>query len=324
MRWGIIGLGGLVRERVAPVFAYLPGSVIAACVGSTPEKTRVFARQFGVERCYRGIEELAADPDLDAIYVATPNALHHPMVLAAARGGKHVLCEKPLALAREHGIEMIEACRRAGVILRVAFQIRLEATLNRARELIRSGALGELRAVVFDRNAPVGQRTGWRMDFAQGGIVFDVAVHLIDQMRWLTGLEFSEVSAYSHPDRRAGLPDDSIAILARLGGSCHAALRATRELPYVANQLTIEGTRGTLATSELRWTERQTLTIRTDAGAVEEHFPATPLYQREFETFEREVAGAAGVLATGEDGLRALEVTQAVLDSINSRRSVAL
>jgi len=324
MRWGIIGLGGLVRERVAPVFANIPGATIAACVGSTPEKARDFARQFGVVRCHSNIEELAADPGVDAIFISTPNALHHPMVLAAARGGKHVLCEKPLALTREHGVEMIEACRKAGVVFRVAFQIRLEGLLIRVRELIQSGALGELRAIVFDRNAPVDQRGSWRMDYAQGGIVFDVAVHLIDQMRWLTGFEFTELSAYSHPDRRARLPDDSIAILARLGSGCHAMLRATRELPYVANTLTIEGRRGMLATTEMRWTERQTLTIRTATGTVEEHFTATPLYQREFEAFEREVAGGPRVLATGEDGLRALEVTRAVLESISSRRSVAL
>jgi 1,5-anhydro-D-fructose reductase (1,5-anhydro-D-mannitol-forming) len=320
----VIGLGGVVVQQIAPAIVNSSHSTLVGCAGSTPEKTRAFAQQFGVKSCYRGIEELAAASDVEAIFIATPNADHHPMVLAAARAGKHVLCEKPLALSIGHGREMVAACHAAGVILRVAFQIRLEEILGRVREILRSGALGELRSVLFERIAPLRQHGAWRDDPRQGGVLFDVAVHLFDQVEWLTDLKVREVSAYSHPDRRSGVADDTVAILGMLGADCHVVVRASREIAYAENDLRVQGTKGMLATSALRWADEHVLRIKTAAGAVEERFAPTAIYQREIEAFAHEVRGGAGVLASGADGVRAIEVASAVLESIQSRRSVAL
>ena len=324
VRWGVIGLGEVVVQRIAPAIVDSTHSRLVAAVGSTPEKSQVFARQFDVKNCYGGIEELAAASDVDAVFIATPNADHHRMVLAAARAGKHVLCEKPLALSVAQGREMVEACRAAGVIFRVAFQIRLEEILVRVRELVRAGALGELRAVTFERAAPLRQAGAWRDDPAQGGVLFDVAVHLIDQVEWLTGLAIREVSAYSHPDRRTNVADDTIAILGMLGADCHMVVRASREVPFAGNNLSILGSKGMLTTSALRWADEHVLRLQTDAGVIEERYLPTATYAREIEAFAREVRGGACALATGEDGLSAIEITSAVLASIQSRRSISI
>jgi len=324
VRWGVIGLGGVVDQQIAPAIVGSSHSGLAGCVGSTPEKTRAFAEKFNVKSCYANIEELAAAPDIDAIFIATPNADHHAMVLAAARAGKHVLCEKPLALSMRHGREMVDACRSAGVILRVAFQIRLEEILIRVRELVRDGTLGELRAVTFERIAPLRQHGAWRDDPRQGGVLFDVAVHLLDQVRWLTGLDIREVSAYSHPDRRLGAADDTVAILGMLGADCHMVVRASREIPHAGNDLRIQGSKGMLTTSALRWADEHVLQLRTDAGLVVEKFAPTAIYKREIEEFAREVRGMSGTLASGDDGLRAIRIADAVLESIQSRRSVVI
>ncbi len=324
VRWGVIGLGGVVDQQIAPAIASAANSEFVACAGSTPEKTRAFAHKFNIPHCYASIEELVAAPDVEAIFVATPNADHHRMVLAAASAGKHVLCEKPLALAADHGREMVAACRAASVILRVAFQIRFEEILCRVREIIRSGALGELRGVTFERIAPLRQHGAWRDDPRQGGVLFDVAVHLFDQVEWLTGLKIRELSANSHPDRRDGVPDSTIAVLGMLGADCHVVVRASREIAYAGNDLRVQGTRGMLNTSALRWADEHVLTIRTDAGFVEERFAPTPIYRREIEAFAREVRGGAGEMASGEDGLRAIELACAVQESIQSRHIVAM
>ena len=324
VRWGVIGLGGVVVQQIAPAIVGSSHSSLSGCVGSTPEKTRAFARTFGVTNCYANIGELAAAPDIDAIFIATPNADHHAMVLAVAHAGKHVLCEKPLAMSMEHGREMVDACRSAGVILRIAFQIRLEQILLRVRELVQAGTLGELRSVMFERIAPLRQHGAWRDDPRQGGVLFDVAVHLLDQVMWLTGLDIREVSAYSHPDRRRGAADDTVAVLGMLGEDCHMVVRASREIPHAGNDLRIQGSQGMLTTSALRWADEHVLRITTDAGLVEEKFPPTAIYKREIEEFAREVRGAPGTLASGEDGLRVIRVADAVLDSIQSRRSVVV
>jgi predicted dehydrogenase len=123
-RWGIVGLGWVAADFVAPALVKSSGSRLAACLGSSIEKGRVFAERFGVERVHDDIEALMHDPGVDAVYIALPNALHHAAVLAAARGKKHVLCEKPFALSVTHAREMVASCRDAGVILRIAHQLR--------------------------------------------------------------------------------------------------------------------------------------------------------------------------------------------------------
>ncbi|MEO7727950.1 MAG: Gfo/Idh/MocA family oxidoreductase [Burkholderiales bacterium] len=322
VRWGVIGLGGVVDQQIAPAIAGAANSEFVACVGSTPEKTRAFAQKFGVPQCYASIEALAAAPEVEAIFIATPNADHHRMVLAAAHAGKHVLCEKPLAMTVEHGREMVAACRAAGVILRVAFNIRFEEILRRVREIIQSGVLGELRGITFERIAPLRQHGAWRDDPAQGGVLFDVAVHLFDQVEWLTGLRIRELSANSHPDRRAGAPDSTIAILGMLGADCHVVVRASREIAYAGNDLRVQGTSGMLNTSALRWADEHVLTVRTDAGLVEERFAPTPMYRREIEAFAHEVRGGPGAMASGDDGIRVIQLASAVQESIQSRRTV--
>ena len=324
VRWGVIGLGGVVVQQIAPAILSSKHSQFAACVGSTPEKTRAFAQKFGVPQCYGTLEELAAAGDIDAIFIATPNADHHRMVLAAARAGKHVLCEKPLAMTAEQGREMVDACRAAGVILRVAFQIRFEQILVRVREIVRAGTLGELRAVLFERIAPLRQHGAWRDDPRQGGVLFDVAVHLFDQVEWLTGLKVLEVSAYSHPDRRGGAADSTVAVLGVLGADCHMIVRASREIPFAGNDLRIQGTKGMVTTSALRWADEHVLRIQTEAGEVVERFAPTAIYASEIDGFAAEVRGGPGTLASGQDGVRAIELASAVLESIDSRRSVSV
>ena len=324
LRWGIVGLGGIVVDSIAPAIIDSSHSRLTACAGSSVEKARAFAERFGVKNVCHSHEDLAAHPEVDAVYVATPNALHHAAVLAAAHANKHVLCEKPFALSPAHGRDMIEACGRAGVVLRIAHQIRLETIIQRVREVVLSGALGDLRSITFERIAPVHQPGGWRKDPRQGGVLFDVAVHLLDLVVWISGMRFSEVSAFSHPDRRDHLPDDTIAILGRLGDRCNVVIRASREIPYARNDLTIEGTKGMLATSALRWEDEYVLQITDASGVTDQRFAAVRTYQKEIEAFAGEVRGERSVLPAGADGLYLITLVESIIDSINSRRAIAL
>jgi xylose dehydrogenase (NAD/NADP) len=324
VRWGIVGLGHVVVDNLAPAIAASPGSRLVGCAGRDPVKTREIAAQIGAERTYRNHEELVRDAEVDIVYVATPNALHKDAVIAAARAGKHVLCEKPLALSVADAREMADECRRADVILRVAFQIRLERMLQRAREIIASGALGELRSITFERTASLTQTGRWRHDPHQGGAIFDVATHLLDLVPWLTRLRYREVSAFSHPDRREEKPDDTIAVLARLGDDCNAVIRASREIPYGKNDLVVEGTKGMLSTSALRWVDDYWLQVKDATGVREERYTPTPTYRREVEVMERELSGERSLLPDAEDAIYMIEVADAIFEAINTRRTVAL
>jgi 1,5-anhydro-D-fructose reductase (1,5-anhydro-D-mannitol-forming) len=324
VRWGIVGLGWVATDFVVPAMRRSPGSQLVACLGSSLDKGHVFAERFGVERVHGDLEALMHDPGVDAVYIALPNALHHAAVLAAARGKKHVLCEKPFAVRVEQAREMTAACRDAGVILRIAHQIRLDAAIGRAREIVRSGRLGRLVAISLERASGLGARTAWRQDVSQSGVIFDVGVHLLDLMQWVSGQRFAEVNAFTHPDRRQGQPDDTITVLGRLDHDCHAVARATREIASAENNLIVEGSEATLITSALRFATEHVVHVRDRAGTTEERFSASPAYELEVLAFEGELRGERSSLPDGEDGAQMVAVTQAVLQAVAERRSVTV
>lgn len=324
LSWGVVGLGWVATDFVAPAIINSAGSELVACLGSTPEKSRAFAEKFNVSGAHKDLDSLVADANVDAVYIALPNAMHHEAVLKVARAGKHILCEKPFAMKTAHAREMVQACRDAGVVLRIAHQIRLDAAIVRAREIVQSGRLGRLAEISLERSSALGSRASWRQDFEQSGVMYDVGVHLLDLIQYVSGQRFVEVSAFTHPDRRQKLPDDTMTVLGRLEGDCHALAKATREVASAENNLVIEGEKATLISSALRFAKEHVITVRDAKGAVEERFPASPAYDLQVQAFEADVRGDRSLLPDGEDSLYIVAVTNAVLQSVDERRIVSV
>lgn len=324
LRWGVVGLGWAATDYVTPGIIKSAGSELVACLGSTPEKSRAFAEKFNVRHVHDHLDSLVKNPEVDAIYIALPNAMHHAAVLTAARAGKHILCEKPFAMTVEHAREMVKACRDAGIVLRIAHQIRLDAAIVRAREIVQSGRLGRLAEISLERASGLASRASWRQDFAQSGVMYDVGVHLLDLIQYVSGQRFVEVAAFTHPDRRKKLPDDTMTVLGRLDGDCHALAKATREVGSAENNLLIEGDKATLVTSALRFAKEHVITVRDASGSTEERFPASPAYELQVQAFENDVRGSRSLLPDGEDSLYTVAVTNAVLQSIDERRIVTV
>jgi predicted dehydrogenase len=223
-----------------------------------------------------------------------------------------------------HAREMVAACREAGVILRIAHQIRLDAALVRAREIVRSGKLGRLAEISLERSSASPPRKSWRLDIPQSGVIFDVGVHLLDLIQWVSGQRFVEVSAFTHPDRREHKSDDTATVLGRLEGDCHALARATREVAHAENNLIVEGADATLVTSALRFAKEHVVKVRDAAGTSEERFAVSPAYALQVAAFEGELRGERSMLPDGEDSLYTVAVLQSVLQSIEERRIVAV
>ena len=324
VHWGIVGLGWAAADFVAPAMVKSPGSKIVACLGSSPEKTKAFAERFSVERTHADLNAMMNDPDIDAVYIALPNAMHHEAVLAGARAHKPMLCEKPFAMRADHAREMVNACKKAGVILRIAHQIRMDAAVTRARDIVQSGRLGKVVEITLERTSAMPPRKTWRLDNSQSGVMYDVGVHLLDLVQWVSGQKFVEVSAFTNPDRREGHADDTFTVLGRLQGGAHAQVRATREVPQGENNLLIEGAEATLVTSPLRWVKEHVITVRDKNGVTEERFPASPAYEFQVRAFEGELQGIRSNLPDGADSAYTVAVTNAVLQSINERRIVTV
>ena len=321
IRWGLVGLGRLAEEHLAGAFAASRNARLVACAGRIPNRATEFAARHGLEYSYPSYEELVQDPKVDAVYVATPNHLHHPVVLAAAAAGKHVLCEKPMGLTAAEAEEMVAACQKAGVVLRVGLQCRFQRVLHVAASTIKAGRLGAVREVSVQRYGPMrSSLSAWQMDLttAGSGVLAGLGVHAIDFVHWVVGDHVARVFGLATPGRETGQPDERVTLVLEFAGGCQATIRCGRGLPIGSNDLQAFGTRGMLATGPLRWGPTDRLTVKTVDGTEEHEFPRENLYQQQIEAFAEEVAGNRTAAASGEDGLWLARLTDALIRSFGT------
>lgn len=328
LSWGIIGLGQLANEWIAPAIRASNNGQLVACADSIVERANQFGSIHGIDHVYYSYEKLIEDTQVEAVYVATPNALHHPIVLAAARARKHVLCQKPMALTAREAEEMLNVCDRAGITLRIGLHLRFQGILQASSDYIRKGSIGTVREVSVQRYAPIheARASGWRHELALAGAgaLADVGVHVIDFVQWIIGDQIRRVFAFAYPGRVSRRPDETTTLLLEFENGCQASIRCSREMPIAANDLQIFGTGGMLTTGPLRGVDAHRLRIRTPSESYEMEYPAENLYFREVEAFADAVTGKMTPAATGEDGLRLVRVTEALIRSLETGSAIPL
>jgi 1,5-anhydro-D-fructose reductase (1,5-anhydro-D-mannitol-forming) len=327
LRWGILGASTIGRQWMVPAINALPDSVVAAVASSDAERARRYAAELGIARASSSVEALLADPDVDVIYISTTNELHEPQTLAAAAAGKHVLCEKPLALSMAGARAMIDACRRAGVVLGTNHHLRNAVAQRTMRDLVASGAVGQpLAARVFHAVWLPPQLQGWRIDRADagGGVILDITVHDADTLRFVLGEEVAAVTAMtaSQGMARAGLEDAVMGVM-RFGNGVLAQFHDAFTIRHAHTGFEVHGTDGSLYATDVM-TQRPVgaITLRRDS---EEELIAVAhenLYERSVRLFNAAVRGEGQPAATGEDGLRSLAVALAVREAAASGQTV--
>lgn len=200
----IVGIGAYASEQIIPSFAETKMCRLAGFVTGDPAKGRTFAEKHSVPTQnvfgYGQMAQLAQRPDIDAVYVITPNALHREHTEAAAKAGKHVLCEKPMATNPKDAEAMIKACADAKKILMIGYRAQYEPYNLRAIEMCRTGKLGRLVSLTSEHGRtanPAEKRDQWRLQKALsgGGSLPDIGIYSLNAMRYLTGEEPSEIWA---------------------------------------------------------------------------------------------------------------------------------
>ena len=197
IKWGIIGVGDVCEKKSGPALQKAEGSELIAVMRRTAHRAEDFARRHGVKKWYDHAEDLINDPEINAIYIATPPDGHEPYTLMAAAAGKTVYVEKPMARSYAECLNMVETCQKAGVKLFVAYYRRALPNFLKVKELIESGTIGEIRFVdvkVHKSLHPdiVGQSenvNNWRTqpDVAGAGYFYDLASHQLDFLDFLFG-----------------------------------------------------------------------------------------------------------------------------------------
>lgn len=252
VRWGIAGFGWVARDFMAPAIAAAGHTLAAVCDPDPAARARAGS---GVA-AYAGIAELAADPAVEAIYVATPNHLHRAMVEAAAARGRAVLCEKPMAATLVDAEAIARACRKAGILYATAFDQRHHPAHRAMRDAIQRGVVGTVTAVRIVYACWLGgdwdQGTGpnWRIDagMAGGGAVMDLAPHGIDLVDLLLGEPLVELQALLQRRVHDYAVDDGGLLVGRTASgvlaSLHVAYNCPEGLPR--RRLEVIGTTGQL------------------------------------------------------------------------------
>jgi predicted dehydrogenase len=219
VRWGVLSTADIGMRKVIPGLRRSPRSEVLGIASREDGRAAAAAKELSIARAYGSYEALLADPDIDAIYIPLPNHLHAEWTIAAARAGKHVLCEKPLALTAAQAQGMVDACRAAGVLLMEAFMYRQHPSWIAAMELVRSGRIGRLQAVeswfsYFNDD----QRNIRNVFGAGGGALYDIGCYSVNLSRMLFAAEPRRVQASITRDPVLGVDTVTSAILDFEGG----------------------------------------------------------------------------------------------------------
>lgn len=324
-RWGLVGLGRIAQTEIAPALSRLPGHMLSVVVSRDPAKADAFAKEHAAGRGTTSYEGMLADPEVDAVYVATPNFLHVDQVVAAAEAGKHVLCDKPLGMDAAEAQRAVDACHRAGVGLGMMFQTRRFGGVGEMADLIRSGAIGRPVLAQVEMGAGGRQPAGWRQDptLAGLGAINNMGVHAFDLLRFLLGAEVAEVGAMV--DRGGGAMDLTATVLLRFDSGTIAYVNANHPVRDPQDDIVVYGTEGRIVGRNIsrpgrrgRWVVTTADGRRGTDASSEDGYAAT------LDAFARAAASRTVPTPSGLDGLRSMQLTDAITESIGSSRLVRL
>lgn len=318
-RWGFLGASRIGRGALAPA-VHEAGQALHAVAARDLSRAEEYAREVGAARAYGSYAELLADPEVDAVYNALPNDAHLPLTLAALRAGKHVLCEKPLALNAAEVREMRAASEAANRFVLEAFSYRFHPQIARARELVRRGELGEVRfgraSFCFTLDRPDDYR--WQAGQG-GGALYDVGCYCVNALRLLLGREAVAASAVQRAGG-AGVDADFAGLLdfgEGLGAHFDCSFTAVRD-----QQLSLIGTRGTLVL-ELPFSSAGQA-VRLRFGEREESFAPMNPYRAMVEHFGRVARGEAAARFTLEDAEDQARTLDALFEAAREGRRVSV
>lgn len=320
VRWGVLGNAKIAREKVIPAMQRGEHAVVTAIATQRVEATRPVAEKLGIGKVYGSYDELLADPEIDAIYNPLPNHLHVPWSIRAAAAGKHVLCEKPIALSAAESQELIAARDRYGVVMGEAFMARTHPQWLRAWELVRTGALGELRLVLgafsyFNRDgANIRNKAEWG-----GGALMDIGCYPVTLSRMLFGAEPVAVLASLERDPEFGTDRLTSAILEypSQGGARQCVFSCSTQLnPF--QRMFLIGTQGKVEI-EIPFNAPPDKPCRIRIGDGDwESLPVADQYTIQGDLFSRAIRGEVPVPVPLEDALGNMKVIEGIFRAAGS------
>lgn len=327
VRWGLIGASTIAKEWVIGSIRAAGGEIVSV-VSTDAGRGRDYAAANGLPASTTDLDALLGG-GVDAVYVSTTNELHRAQVLAAAAAGKHVLCEKPLALTLPEAREMVAACADAGVVMATNHHLRNAATHRAMREAIKAGRIGRpLFARVFHAVYLPPHLQGWRITEPStgAGVVMDITVHDADTLRFVLDDEPVEVTAFTQAGgMAAGGIEDGVMGVARFRSGLLAQFNDAFTTRFATTGFEVHGSEGSLVATDCM-TQRPIGRVLLRSGHGEESLPldGENLYERTIRAFHAAIRGEGSPSATGEDGVRSMALALAALESARTGRVAAV
>ncbi len=318
MRWGILGAAAIAERQFIPAVRAAGGGELVALASRDAERGDAFARRHAIARVYRSYAELLAAPQVDAVYIPLPNSLHAAWTEAAARAGKHVLCEKPLAGNAAAAREAAAACEAAGVVAMEAFVFRCHPQTLRLQGWLRDGAIGAVRTAhaAFHFLLPGARRSDnirMRADL-EGGALLDVGCYPVSWLRLVFGLEPIAASARAVWDRTGGVDTQLVGMLHFDAGRA-ATLSCGFDAPG-GLEARILGSAGEIIVTQPYHPRGPgaTITLRRPGQPDEVQSDAVdePSFTAAVRHFQARIQGDASPLVDIQDGVRNMESLDAL------------
>jgi glucose-fructose oxidoreductase len=333
--YAIVGLGTYGLKVIIPQFVNCTNSRLAAVVSGDPDKAKRVAAQYGVpDRSiynYQNFDTIRDNPDVDIVYVCLPNSMHHDYVLRAAKAGKHVMCEKPMAVSVAECESMIAACKKAGKKLMIGYRVHFEATNLEAMRLASSGAIGTRKYLRSEHGFVQPNPDMWRLKRALsgGGSLMDMGVYSLQAARYMTGEEPIAVYAHESTDKsdpRFQEVEDRIEWELEFPSGVIASCLSM----YSANQnhILLMGDKGRIELEPAtRYTGNHMWTGRDGRETEVTNVPAGPRptqFAGQLDHFSECIVQNKEPIVSGEEGLRDLRIVEAIYRSAREKKRILL
>ena len=318
--WGLVGTGRIADDRILPGINAHAGNRLVAIVSRDQGRADTFAKKFGAQHAYTSFDEMLRNPEVTVVAIHTPNAQHADQAVAAARAGKHVFCDKPMATSVADAERIVRECERAGVKLGINFHNRFMPCFVETRRILESGEIGEVQLVQVE--ASPGARPGarlatWRVDPVMAGLgtTYSIGVHVYDILRYLLASEITMVSAFF--DTPYGVMEETNMSLFRFANGVLAQLSVHEKSPFPHNDFVIYGSKGRILgrglTRSRAGGELQVMTADGKTRTTE--FPPINAHGACVSAFSDALLDGRDPVPSGIDGLRSVQVTDAMARS---------
>lgn len=331
--WAIVGLGDFAINQILPTIGDTRMCKLTAVVSGNAEKARTIAQAYGVPSrsvySYDDFDRIRDNPDVQVVYIILPNALHRDWTIRAARAGKHVFCEKPMAVSVDDCRAMIDACRTARRKLMIAYRAQFEPHILLARQMIQEGRVGTVRSLAGEHGRMLEldkPRDQWRarQELAGGGSLYDIGIYNLNTARFLSGEEPVEVTATL---RNSDDPRVNVEVNVDWTMRFASGIRSTFNSSYGYQnnkRLQVMGTEGTIELDPATEYYGNRLLLKKEQAVEQREIRPTNQFAAEMDHFAESILQDREPRTPGEEGLRDVQIMQAIYQAARTGRPVEI